>query len=111
MQSLEDDDLDNFTNYISAALESGADLNHQYGGESGYKTILHLALEEDDGLPYVEELLKVFTLLTHQIHPQVFDELNIFFRSGCRPIFTTRNLVLARFMLQPMKEKEKKLTS
>ena len=59
MQSLEDDDLHNFTNYISAAQESGADLNHQYGGESGYKTILHLALEEDDGLPYVEELLKV----------------------------------------------------
>ena len=59
LQSLEDDDLHNFTNYISAAQESGADLNHQYGGESGYKTILHLALEEDDGLPYVEELLKV----------------------------------------------------
>ena len=59
MQSLEDDDLHNFTNYISAAQESGADLNHQYGGESGYKTILHLALEEDGGLPYVEELLKV----------------------------------------------------
>ena len=35
-----------------------ADLNSPYGKESGNKTILHLALEEEDGEPYVEELLK-----------------------------------------------------
>ena len=64
LQSLEDNDLDGFSNYISAAQEANADLNHQYGAESGFKTILHLALEEDDGLSYVEELLKVKAILT-----------------------------------------------
>ena len=59
LQSLEDNDLEGFATYVGAASEAGADLNHQYGAESGFKTILHLALEEDDGLPYVEELLKV----------------------------------------------------
>ena len=59
LQSLEDNDLQSFSNYVGAAQDTGADLNHQYGAESGFKTILHLALEEDDGLPYVEELLKV----------------------------------------------------
>ena len=59
LQSLEDNDLEGFATYVAAASEAGADLNHQYGAESGFKTILHLALEEDDGLPYVEELLKV----------------------------------------------------
>ncbi len=40
------------------ALAVDANLDHVYGKESGYKTILHLALEEDDGEPYVDELLR-----------------------------------------------------
>ncbi len=35
--------------------------NEAYGQEAGFKTILQLAIEEDDGAPYVEELLKVNT--------------------------------------------------
>ena len=73
MQSLEDDDLHNFTNYISAAQESGADLNHQYGGESGYKTILHLALDEDDHdtTRYIEALLEAGASARH-LNKQLF---------------------------------------
>ena len=61
LQSLEDNDLNGFIAQLNNAKGAGADLNQQYGGESGFKTILHLALEEDDGLPYMEELLKVST--------------------------------------------------
>ncbi len=38
--------------------------NEAYGQEAGFKTILQLAIEEDDGAPYVEELLKVMTLFS-----------------------------------------------
>ena len=42
-----------------SAKQHDVDFNAHYGAESGYKTILHLALEEDDGLPYLEELILV----------------------------------------------------
>ena len=44
---------------MRVAGDVDADLNRQYGKESGHKTILHLALEEDDGEPYVDALLEV----------------------------------------------------
>ena len=52
-----------FTAQVKIAQEIGFNLDDVYGVESGNKTILHLALEEDDGLPYCEELIKVLHFL------------------------------------------------
>ena len=49
---------------VKIAQEIGFNLDDVYGVESGNKTILHLALEEDDGLPYCEELIKVLHVLS-----------------------------------------------
>jgi hypothetical protein len=56
---LDENNVAGFCDYVRIASEVGADLNQPYGKESGFKTILHLALEEEDGEPYVRELLKV----------------------------------------------------
>lgn len=53
-----------FTAQVKIAQEIGFNLDDVYGVESGNKTILHLALEEDDGLPYCEELIKVLHFLS-----------------------------------------------
>ncbi|TRY68237.1 hypothetical protein TCAL_06841 [Tigriopus californicus] len=58
LQTLDENDLRGFEKTILIAGDVGADLNYQYGKETNYKTILHLALEEDDGEPYVDALLK-----------------------------------------------------
>ena len=44
---------------MKVAQDIGSNLDEPYGVESGNKTILHLALEEDDGLPYCELLIEV----------------------------------------------------
>lgn len=59
LQNLDENDLKGFTALLRGAAEANLDLNEPYGPESGHKTILHLALEEDDGVEYAEELLKV----------------------------------------------------
>ena len=59
LEALDEDDLPGFTTQVKIAQEIGANFEEVYGLESGNKTILHLALEEDDGLPYCEELIKV----------------------------------------------------
>ncbi len=61
-EALDEKDLRVFKELVKSAIQHDYDLNSQYGPEVGYKTILHLALEEEDGLPYVEELLKVSTI-------------------------------------------------
>ena len=43
---------------LQVSVDMGINLNLPYR-ESGNKTILHLALEEDDGEPYVDALLAV----------------------------------------------------
>ena len=58
-EALDNNDLRGFAAQVRIGQEIGADLNEPYGNEAGYKTILQLAIEEDDGAPYVEELLKV----------------------------------------------------
>ena len=45
---LEDNDFRGFEDALESAVEIGYDLNESYGKEVGYKTILHLALDEDD---------------------------------------------------------------
>ena len=52
-----------FTAQVKISQEIGFNLDDVYGVESGNKTILHLALEEDDGLLYCEELIKVLHFL------------------------------------------------
>ena len=62
MEALDDNNLRVFRELLESAKKHGFnehDFNTNYGAESGYKTLLHLALEEDDGLPYVEELIDV----------------------------------------------------
>ena len=59
LEALDEDDLPGFTTQVKIAQEINANFEEVYGVESGNKTILHLALEEDDGLPYCEELIKV----------------------------------------------------
>lgn len=61
-RTLESQDLSKFTEYVEIANEAEVDLNMPYGKDSGFKTILHLALEEEDGEPYIEALLKVSPL-------------------------------------------------
>ena len=63
LEALDEDDLPGFTTQVKIAQEIGANFEEVYGVESGNKTILHLALEEDDGLPYCEELIKVIKSL------------------------------------------------
>ena len=63
MEALDEDDLPGFATQVKIAQEIGSNFEELYGVESGNKTILHLALEEDDGLPYCEELIKVKTVL------------------------------------------------
>jgi len=58
-ETLDDNNVPGFIDAINAALAADFNLDQPYGKEAGSKTILHLALEEDDGEPYVEELLKV----------------------------------------------------
>ena len=48
-----------FRDLLEVSKRIDYDLNTPYGAELSHKTILHLALEEEDGLPYVEELLLV----------------------------------------------------
>ena len=45
---LEDNDFRGFTDALESAREIDYDLDQNYGKEVGYKTILHLALDEDD---------------------------------------------------------------
>ena len=59
LQTLDENDVTGFQQTVRVAGDVDADLNKQYGKESGHKTILHLALEEDDGEPYVDALLEV----------------------------------------------------
>ena len=59
LEALDDNNLRIFSELLVSAKQHDVDFNAHYGAESGYKTILHLALEEDDGLPYVEELILV----------------------------------------------------
>ena len=48
-----------FRDLLQVSKNIDYDLNTPYGPELSQKTILHLALEEEDGFPYVEELLLV----------------------------------------------------
>ena len=59
LEALDEKDIRIFRELVKSSQRYNYDLNTQYGPESSYKTILHLALEEDDGLPYVEELIEV----------------------------------------------------
>ena len=45
---LEDNDFRGFTDALESARDIDYDLDQNYGKEVGYKTILHLALDEDD---------------------------------------------------------------
>ena len=58
-EALDEKDLRIFRELVKSSANYDYDLNTQYGPEVGFKTILHLALEEEDGFPYVEELLSV----------------------------------------------------
>ena len=58
-EALDENDLDGFTTQVKVAQEINANLDEPYGLESGNKTILHLALEEDDGFPYCQALIQV----------------------------------------------------
>lgn len=58
-EALDENDLRGFRALLDDAKHTGHNLDASYGAESSHKTILHLALEEDDGYPYVEELLIV----------------------------------------------------
>lgn len=58
-EALEENNLRGFRDFCNAAPKIDYDFNELYGAELGYKTILQLALEEEDGYPYVEELLIV----------------------------------------------------
>lgn len=44
---------------MKISSDAGISLDVPYGKDSGFKTILHLALEMEDGELYVEELIKV----------------------------------------------------
>ena len=48
-----------FRDLLEVSKRIDYDLNTPYGPELSHKTILHLALEEEDGFPYAEELLLV----------------------------------------------------
>ena len=63
-EALDEKDLRVFRELVKSSVKYGYDLNTQYGPEVGFKTILHLALEEEDGFPYVEELLLVSYFLS-----------------------------------------------
>ena len=56
---LEDNDFRGFEDALESAVEIGYNLDEQYGKEVGYKTILHLALDEDDHdtTRYIQALL------------------------------------------------------
>ena len=58
-EALDEKDIRIFRELVKSSVNHGYDLNTQYGPEEGFKTILHLALEEEDCLPFVEELLLV----------------------------------------------------
>ena len=45
---MEDNDFKGFKDALDSAIDIGHSLDNQYGKEVGYKTILHLALDEDD---------------------------------------------------------------
>jgi len=62
-EALENSDFQSFASNVQIGREIGIDFDDIYGQESGYKTILQLAIEEDDGLPYVQELVKVNVVL------------------------------------------------
>ncbi len=59
LESLDGNEERRFELLLGSVEEVGLNLDNPYGSESGFKTILHLALEEDDGLPYIEALLDV----------------------------------------------------
>ena len=55
---MEGNEISRFTEYLKIAKEVDLDLDVPYGKESGFKTILHLALElEEEGEEYVKELI------------------------------------------------------
>ena len=58
-EALDEKDLRVFRELVKSSVKYGYDLNTQYGPEVGFKTILHLALEEEDGFPFAEDLLLV----------------------------------------------------
>ncbi len=58
-ENLDDNNVGGFVEAVNLAVDEDVSLEEAYGREAGHKTILHLALEEDDGEPYVEELLRV----------------------------------------------------
>lgn len=63
-EALEEKDLKIFKELVKSSLRYEYDLNTLYGPEVGYKTLLHLALEEEDGYPFAEELLMVISIGT-----------------------------------------------
>ncbi|XP_023346076.1 uncharacterized protein LOC111715063 [Eurytemora carolleeae] len=69
---LEDNELDEFRAQVLAAEDIDYDLNTQYGKEVGYKTILHLAIDEDDHdtLEYIDILLQAGASARYQ-NPQL----------------------------------------
>ena len=58
LQTLDEDNVAGFADAVAMGLAVDVDWEYLYGKESGFKTILQLALEEDDGEPYVAELIK-----------------------------------------------------
>ena len=58
LRCLDENDLFHFNQIVQECVDAGVNLNLPYK-ESGNKTILQLALEEDDGEPYVDALLAV----------------------------------------------------
>lgn len=59
LQNLDENNVAGFVEAVQMGLAVDFDWEQHYGKESGSKTILQLALEEDDGEPYVAELLRV----------------------------------------------------
>ena len=70
---LEDNDFRGFTDALESAREIDYDLDQNYGKEVGYKTILHLALDEDDHdtTRYIEALLEAGASAKH-LNKQLF---------------------------------------
>ncbi len=64
-ETLDDNNVEGFVDAVNLAVATDVALEDPYGKEAGHKTILHLALEEDDGEPYVEELLRAGALANH----------------------------------------------
>ena len=64
---LEDNDFKGFEDALEQALDIGYNLDEPYGKEVGYKTILHLALDEDDHdtTRYIEALLEAGASARH----------------------------------------------